>query len=140
MADTNSYAGSCLCGAVTFTAEIAAPEMAVCHCSMCRKWSGGVFFAAEAQAITVADESALGVYSSSEWGERCFCKTCGTTLMWRGKDGSHLALAAQSLDRADDFALTTQIFIDEKPAAYDFAQDTQNLTGEEVFAMIAPPE
>lgn len=139
MSDTNSYSGSCLCDAVKFTAEIAAQEMAVCHCSMCRKWSGGMFFVAEAEKIDFEDEAQMGVYSSSDWGERCFCKTCGTTLMWRGKDGSHMALAVPLLDRAADFAFTTQIFIDEKPAAYDFAQETHNLTGAEVFAQFAPP-
>ena len=140
MADADTYSGSCLCGALRFSADIAAREMAVCHCSMCRKWSGGLFFAVQPEAISFEDESQLGVYSSSDWGERCFCKTCGTTLMWRGKDGSHLALAAQSLDRAGEFPLKTQIFIDEKPATYDFVQETHNLTGEEVFAMFAPPE
>ncbi|RIV82942.1 GFA family protein [Aurantiacibacter xanthus] len=139
MSEAENFAGSCLCGAVKFTAQIAQREMAVCHCSMCRKWSGGMFFAAEAERITFEDEAQLGVYSSSDWGERCFCKTCGTTLMWRGKDGSHTALAVPTLDRAPEFALTTQIFIDEKPEAYDLAQTTNNLTGAEVFAMFAPP-
>jgi hypothetical protein len=35
--------------------------------------------------------------------------------------------------------LTSQIFIDEKPAYYTFANQTKTMTGAEVFAMFAPP-
>ena len=40
---------------------------------------------------------------------------------------------------SDEGALTftTQVFIDEKPGYYNFANDTQNLTGPEIFAMFA---
>ena len=37
-----------------------------------------------------------------------------------------------------DFAWVRQIFIDEKPAYYDFANKTHNMTGAEVFAQFAP--
>mgnify|MGYP000571980733 FL=1 len=33
-----------------------------------------------------------------------------------------------------------QIFSDEKPDYYDFADQTKMMTGEEVFAAFAPPE
>ncbi|MFN6987310.1 MAG: GFA family protein, partial [Rhizobium oryzihabitans] len=33
--------GQCLCGAVGLEAVIGAREFGVCHCSMCRRWSGG---------------------------------------------------------------------------------------------------
>ena len=35
------------------------------------------------------------------------------------------------------FELTGQIFIDEKPALYDFRNDTRKLTGAEVMAAFA---
>ena len=34
----------------------------------------------------------------------------------------------------------SQIFIDEKPDWYTFANETENMTGAEVFAMYAPKE
>ncbi len=37
-----------------------------------------------------------------------------------------------------EFTLREQIFIDEKPAGYDFANDTPKLTGAEVFAKYLP--
>ena len=41
---------------------------------------------------------------------------------------------------ASGYAFTSQIFIDEKPAYYDFANKTHNMTGAEVFAAFAPPD
>ena len=38
-----THTGSCLCGAVTFTATELPDETGACHCQMCRKHSGGVF-------------------------------------------------------------------------------------------------
>ena len=120
-----------------FTATPEKAEMHVCHCDMCRKWAGGAFFVVLCGAnVDVADEQALGVYSSSDWGERCFCADCGTTLFWRLKDRSHIGVAAAAFD-APDFTFTEEIFIDQKPAAYSFANPTHQLTGEEVFARFA---
>ncbi|MGK6320841.1 GFA family protein [Sphingomonas sp. DT-204] len=134
MPEPSRYAGRCLCGAVRFEAEVAEPEMGACHCGMCRRWSGGVFLAAEAEAVDVADPGALGCYVSSEWAERCFCKTCGSTMFWRSKDGKHIAVSIQAFENPGDFAFTSQIFIDEKPSTYSFAEPTRTLTGEEAFA------
>ena len=38
------------------------------------------------------------------------------------------------------FELTHQIFIDHKPAFYEFANPTRNLTEAEVIAQFAPPQ
>jgi len=36
--------GSCMCGAVSFPVTAQITQTNACHCNMCRKWSGGVFF------------------------------------------------------------------------------------------------
>ncbi|POF30207.1 GFA family protein [Roseibium marinum] len=126
--------GGCLCGAVRFTAVPEKPEMGVCHCSMCRRWTGGVFMAVGCGDVQVEDEDALGVYKSSGYGERVFCKTCGTTLFWRMADGSHTSVSAQAFDDPSVFKFTTEIFVDEQPANYAFANDTSKMTGPEVIA------
>lgn len=132
--------GQCLCGAVRVEATIGAREMGACHCSMCRRWSGGVFLAVECQSVSVENAAALGVYSSSEWGERCFCKACGSTVMWRSKDGAHFAVSAQLFNNPSSFTLASQIFIDEKPTSYSFAEATKTMTGPEFIAMITSAE
>lgn len=131
-------AGQCLCGAVKFTATPSKDEMGVCHCAMCRRWTGGVFTAVSCgDSVKIEDETSLGVYVSSDWGERCFCKQCGSTLFWRMRDGSNVAVAAQAFDEPGSFAFTSEIFIDEKPSNYEFANNTKQQTGAELFAELS---
>jgi hypothetical protein len=119
--------GHCLCGAVKFTATPESMTMGVCHCSMCRRWSGGTFMAVDCgSSLKIEDESALGVFHSSDWGDRCFCKTCGSTLFWRLRQGSHDVVAA------------SEIFVDDKPGNYAFANHTRKMTGGEFLASFAP--
>jgi hypothetical protein len=136
---SKTASGGCLCGAVRFTATLKNHEVGACHCGMCRRWAAGPFFAMECEGtVKIADTSQLGVYRSSEWAERCFCKQCGSVLFYRliGKDFS--AVSAEALDDKNDLTFTSQIFIDDKPAYYDFANKTHNMTGADVFAAFAP--
>ncbi len=129
----------CLCGNVQFTATPDVNEMGVCHCSMCRKWSGGTFMAVGCgTSVEFEKDDGLGVYSASKWGERVFCKDCGSTLIWRTKDLSHMSVSAQAFEDPSVFAFNFEIFIDDKPANYKFANDTKKMTGAEVFAKFAP--
>ena len=82
----------------------------------------------------------LSVYRSSEWAERAFCSTCGTHIYYRLlPTGDHFVPVGLFQDR-DDFAFKEQIFIDRKPAFYDFANQTLNLTEAEAFAKFSPAE
>jgi hypothetical protein len=131
--------GGCLCGAVRFTAAPRDTKFGICHCSICRRWSAGPFFALECSgSFKIEDASNLGLYRSSEWAERGFCKACGTPLFYRLIDKDFCAVSVEAFDDRDGFALTSQIFIDEKPAYYDFANKTHNMTGAQVFAAFAP--
>jgi hypothetical protein len=133
--------GSCLCGAVRFTAAPKDHEVGACHCSMCRKWTAGPFMVRDCgDTLTVENESNLGVYRSSEWAERCFCKKCGSALFYRLVQNGNCYASAEAFDDRAGYALTSQVFIDEKPAYYDFANKTHNMTGAEVFAAFAPPD
>ncbi|MAC08157.1 MAG: aldehyde-activating protein [SAR116 cluster bacterium] len=131
--------GGCLCGKVRFSAAPAARDMGVCHCSMCRRWSGGAFMAVDCgDTVEFAEGAEPGVYVSSDYGERVFCAQCGSSLMWRMRDGSHASVSAQAFDAPEVFALTTEIFVDEQPSGYAFANSTRKMTGAEVFALYAP--
>ena len=84
-----SMSGGCLCGAVRFTAAPRDHDIGACHCNMCRRWTAGPFLALECGGtVKIDDASDLGIYRSSEWAERGFCKRCGTPLFYRlvGKD------------------------------------------------------
>lgn len=89
------------------------------------------------QSVELDGEDALGVYRSSDYGERVFCSKCGSTLFWRMADGSHTSVSAQAFDDPSVFDFTTEIFVDEQPANYAFANKTRKMTGPEVFAYFA---
>ena len=90
-----------------------------------------------AKSLKVEDAGALGVFTSSDWGERCFCSKCGSTLFWRMRDGSSAHVCAQAFDDPSVFTFAEEIFIDDKPDNYAFANDTRKLTGAEVMALFA---
>jgi len=137
---TQEVTGGCLCGAVRFSAT-AKREIGACHCSMCRKWTAGPFLTVDCgDSVKVSDAANLAWYRSSDWAERAFCKQCGSTLFYRLVGRNDHFVSAESLDDTSGFALTHQIFIDEKPAYYDFANKTKNMTGAEVIAAFAQSE
>ena len=135
MSTANAMAGGCLCGAVRFTARPKNGDLGVCHCGICRRWSAGPFFALECEGpVEIADEANLGVYRSSEWAERCFCKRCGSVLFYRIVGKGFSAVSAEAFDDRSGLRFVSQIFVDDKPPYYDFANATHNMTGAEVFA------
>lgn len=134
MAGFSPLPGGCLCGAVRFVATPKAMAMDACHCGMCRRWSAGPLMAVGCMSVSVEDETQLRSYSSSDWADRQFCATCGSSLFYRLKDGSHVAVSAQAFDAPGEFPFAEEIFIDEKPDNYAFAGDRHRMTGAEVFA------
>ena len=128
--------GGCLCGAVKFSFPLTKQVFDVCHCGMCRKWSGGPGFAVQAGTdVKIDGNESVAVYKSSDWAERGFCKSCGTHLFYRltGAGAYHFFLGA--IDNSDRLKFHLQIFVDHKPANYTFANQTKQMTEAEVFAM-----
>ena len=128
--------GHCLCGAVTYTAKDVHTDINSCHCSMCRRWNGGPAFAVIVGNVTFEGEDKITRYPSSEWAERGFCSRCGTNLFFRLKEQDQYVIWMGSFDDQDRFNLAGEIFIDEKPPAYDLAGDHPRLTGEEFMASL----
>ena len=127
--------GRCLCKAVTISTEVEHNTLGACHCEMCLKWGSGPLFAVDCgTAVQIEGEEHVGVYSSSAWAERGFCQQCGSHLFYRLKESGHYSILLGVLDGIDDWQLSEQIFIDEKPDFYSLAEHTAMLTGEEVFA------
>jgi len=81
----------------------------------------------------------ISVFSSSDWAERGFCSKCGSHLFYRLKKEGHYAVPVGLFDDGEQWVFEQQIFIDEKPSFYSFANQTKNLTGAEVFAQYSAP-
>lgn len=127
--------GQCLCGAVGVTATPKRPHVEACHCAMCRRWGGGAFLGVQCgDDVSFTGEDHIARYASSDWAERGFCKQCGSNLFYRFTPANNYSLPAGLFDDDGDLSLGEQIFIDEKPGWYDFAQDTVKKTGAEVIA------
>lgn len=126
--------GACLCGAVHLAVELEKQNVGACHCNMCRTWGGGPLLALESvRQVKVDGEDQVSYFSSSDWAERAFCSQCGTHLFYRLKEGKHYAVPVGLVDHGEAWTLDSQIFIDEKPGWYHFGNETQNLTGQQVF-------
>lgn len=127
--------GVCLCGAIEVLAEDHA-EISLCHCSICRRWSGGPMFAVHCGSEVRFSGAEPKTYRSSDWAERGFCDTCGTHLFYHLLPGNEYILPV-GLFQDQTFTLASQIFIDEKPEFYAFANETAELTGKQVFEQFA---
>lgn len=76
-------------------------------------------------------------YRSSEWAERGFCATCGTHLFYLLLPSREYILPA-GLFQDQEFTLTNEIFIDEKPGYYALKNETEKMTGQQVREQFAP--
>lgn len=124
--------GHCLCGAVSFTSS-EAKEIGACHCAFCRRWSGGPLLAVHCGPdVSFESTDQITAYASSEWAERAFCKQCGTHLYYKLLATGEYFIPAGAFD-SSDFELTSQIYIDKKPAYYAFANQTTMLTEQQVI-------
>ena len=83
---------------------------------------------------SIKNESSITRYQSSEWAERGFCNKCGTSLFYYLKPADQYHFPVGLLDNELQFKFSHQIFIDEKPEYYSFSNETENMTGSEVFA------
>ena len=141
MSASGNQTGQCLCGKVRFTVRQDVSEVGACHCIMCRRWAGGPLLVLEGDyPVEFEGEENIVTYRSSDWAERGFCGTCGSNLFYRLVDSGKTIMSAGTLDDQSGLTFTDQVFIDEKPVYYSFANETKNMTGEELFAMYAPKD
>lgn len=121
---TDTYAGSCLCGAIGFTVAAPIEDVSHCHCSMCRKAHGAACGTygnvAAARFAFVRGTELLATYRSSPTVERLFCPRCGAPLVWRDETRfpGRLGFALGALDTPFVPARQRHIFVGSK-AAWD---------------------
>jgi hypothetical protein len=87
------------------------------------------------RGIRIEGEEHVSVYRSSDRVERGFCRQCGTHMFYRLLATEDHVLPVGLLEEDPDWSFEAEIYVDERPAYYEFANDTRKLTGKEVMEM-----
>jgi len=75
--------GGCQCRKIRFEYNGEIDQIAMCHCSQCRKAQGGAFACncpVDASKLSISGEAHLVEYESSPGKVRAFCGTCGSPI------------------------------------------------------------
>ncbi|MEM9638454.1 MAG: GFA family protein [Pseudomonadota bacterium] len=127
--------GRCLCGAVTLSVQSENPRLRACHCDMCRQHTSGMFISLDTVPGTLQVQGPAQSFISSDWAERGFCGTCGSTLWYGTREDSVRHPAAGLFENAAGGEMTLEFFADRCPQGYALTGDHRKLSTEETIAM-----
>lgn len=115
--------GQCNCGAVAFEVEADLAHVYVCHCSICRRYTG-----AHGIAVVVVDNGAFrwarGQDQVTTWKKpgadwhAHFCKTCGSALPGPNDPARMFIPAGLIAEGGERLKVAHHIFVDSR-AAWD---------------------
>jgi hypothetical protein len=108
--------GTCLCGGVKFEVDAAPESLRVCHCTSCKKLSGGggtVNFGAPPSAITILQgQELLQSFTPAGGSAKTFCRACGTNLFGGGwPDSERCSVRVPSIEDPIDAKVGAHIFV-----------------------------
>ncbi len=111
--------GECNCGVVTFDIKSQVSDIFICHCSICRKFTGSggiaVVIVPKADFQWLSGESYIQKWNKPghDW-EACFCKDCGSPLP--GMDSEFYMYVPASLitEGAENLEVAHHIWVDSK--------------------------
>ncbi len=115
--------GSCLCGDITFQTDAAPLGASMCHCSQCRKQSGGIWSSAYVAEIDLTITGDVLWYEASASAKRGSCPRCGSFLFWKAHDEDTISFALGAVDGPTGLELTKHIFVRDKGDYYTIADD-----------------
>jgi hypothetical protein len=119
--------GECNCGAVAFQVDADLSDVYVCHCSICRRATGG-----NGIAVLVASKNAFtwleGENSIRTWKkpghdwETSFCTTCGSTLPGENDAETMFIPAGLLTSGAEELRVAHHIWVNSR-APWDIIGD-----------------
>jgi hypothetical protein len=115
--ETPIATGGCLCGAIRYEVQGRLPPVGMCHCSLCRRASGGASNAvlnvrAERFVWLAGADQVREFRTPSGWGS-FFCATCGCPAPHLFK-GDRYLIPAGSLDADPGPRVAGHIFVGSK--------------------------
>ncbi|UWQ79100.1 GFA family protein [Leisingera sp. S132] len=113
--------GSCLCGDIRFETAAKPQNASMCHCSQCRKQSGGIWASAQVRDEEIAITGPVSWFEATPQAKRGSCLRCGSFLFWKaaGEDSTSFALGA--VDGNTGLSVEKHIFTASKGDYYRIA-------------------
>ena len=116
-----TVSGGCACGAVRYELAAAPYDAGWCHCRLCQRVSGApgmVFTTAKLGDYRVTKgEERVGRFASTPFGERTYCRDCGSPLTIHvSHQPDEIDVAAGTLDDPEAARPGFHIFAGEAPA------------------------
>ena len=121
--DPDLHTGACLCAGVAYEVRGPLRDVALCHCSRCRRSHGHVAAYTECrdEQLTLVEEAWLRWYDADD-RQRGFCGRCGASLFWR--EDAHpetISVAAGTLDPPTGLRTAEQIYVDSAGDYYELS-------------------
>lgn len=115
-----SLAGGCHCGYVQFRVDQdELDDVANCHCSICRRCSGGTYVTwATVPRVSLSwTAQPPATYRATPESERYFCPRCGAQLaLYTSLAPQTIDITVSTLDEADSFPPGREIWVRNKIA------------------------
>jgi hypothetical protein len=104
---------------------------------MCRQHTSGMFISIDTGQEGMEITGPARSFRSSDWAERGFCESCGSTLWYGTVHEGARHLAAGLFANAGDGTMKLEFFADRCPSGYRLAGDHKRLSTEETIALFA---
>ena len=116
---------SCLCGAVALTLPDQFDYMGNCHCSECRKFSGGDYASVgglDGNKVTIVKgDEAISRYQKSAETTLAFCGHCGSSLFSQKSSSGKINLRLGVLDDVPSQRPAFHIFVGSKAPWFEIS-------------------
>lgn len=119
--------GACNCGAVSFAVDAELGDVFMCHCSICRRYTGtgniAVLIVAKTALRWLSGEDHIRRWDKPgvDW-QACFCSTCGSPLPGDNDSERMFIPAGLIIEGADDLRVAHHIWTGSK-AGWDVIGD-----------------
>jgi hypothetical protein len=113
--------GSCLCGDIRFETAAQPQGASMCHCSQCRKQSGGIWASAYVKDGDIRITGPVSWFAASAKAKRGSCPRCGSFLFWKGTGEHTTSFALGAVDGNSGLTVEKHIFTASKGDYYVIA-------------------
>ena len=131
---TSVISGGCLCGSVRY--EVHGPFIRAghCHCSRCRRHSGGAV-GTQGRVLRrdfklLSGAESIRAYGGGAGAVKAFCKVCGSSLFggtW--PEGQEVSIRLGSVDGDPGIRPQTRTFVDSRAVWDEISDDLQQFPG-----------